>query len=188
MTDTSAAVGPELPARLAGVVVTNRLSGAVAGVVHGDELTWSAATGLADVTADQPVELGTLFRIASITKPFTGTAIMQLRDAGVLDLDDPAVRWLPGLRNAVSGLAPIETVTIRRMLSHESGLPTWATWPAGSFSSSAPTGTVNGPTVSSPLPPCGRCTALLPGRRRMDPGVGYLLVRAAGRGYGVDHA
>jgi CubicO group peptidase (beta-lactamase class C family) len=75
------------------------------------------------VTADQPVELGTLFRIASITKPFTGTAIMQLRDAGMLDLDDPAVRWLPELRNAVSGLAPIETVTIRRMLSHGSGLP-----------------------------------------------------------------
>jgi CubicO group peptidase (beta-lactamase class C family) len=64
-----------------------------------------------------------LFRIASITKPFTGTAIMQLRDAGLLDLDDPAVRWLPELRGAVSVLAPIETVTIRRMLSHESGLP-----------------------------------------------------------------
>ena len=58
-----------------------------------------------------------LFRIASITKPFTGTAIMQLRDAGMLDLDDPAVRWLPELHGAVSGLAPIKTVTIRRMLS-----------------------------------------------------------------------
>jgi CubicO group peptidase (beta-lactamase class C family) len=41
----------------------------------------------------------------------------------MLDLDDPAVRWLPELRGAVSGLAPIETVTIRRILSHESGLP-----------------------------------------------------------------
>ena len=41
----------------------------------------------------------------------------------MLDLDDPAVRWLPELRGAVSGLAPAETVTIRRMLSHESGLP-----------------------------------------------------------------
>jgi CubicO group peptidase (beta-lactamase class C family) len=75
------------------------------------------------VTVGRPAELGTLFRIASITKPFTGTAIMQLRDAGMLDLDDPAVRWLPELRGAVSGLAPIEAVTIRRMLSHESGLP-----------------------------------------------------------------
>jgi CubicO group peptidase (beta-lactamase class C family) len=123
VTDTFAAIGPELHAKLADVVARNRLPGAVAGVVHRSELAWSAATGLADVAAGQPAEVGTLFRIASITKPFTGTAIMQLRDAGLLDLDDPAVRWLPELRGAVSNLAPIETVTIRRMLSHESGLP-----------------------------------------------------------------
>jgi CubicO group peptidase (beta-lactamase class C family) len=48
---------------------------------------------------------------------------MQLRDAGRLDLDDPAVAYLPELRSAVSPYAPIEAVTIRRMLSHESGLP-----------------------------------------------------------------
>jgi CubicO group peptidase (beta-lactamase class C family) len=123
VTDAFAAIGPELHAKLVDVVARNRLPGAVAGVVHRNELAWSATIGLADVTAGQPAELGTLFRIASITKPFTGTAIMQLRDTGMLDLDDPAVRWLPELRGAVSGLAPIETVTIRRMLSHESGLP-----------------------------------------------------------------
>jgi CubicO group peptidase (beta-lactamase class C family) len=48
---------------------------------------------------------------------------MQLRDAGQLDLDDPAVAWLPELRRAANPFGPIETVTIRRMLSHESGLP-----------------------------------------------------------------
>ncbi len=65
---------------------------------------------------------GTLYRIASITKTFTGTAVMQLRDAGRLDLEDPAVKYLPELRGAVSPFAAIEAVTIRRMLSHESGL------------------------------------------------------------------
>src|ERR1700677_2863655 len=110
VTDTLAAIGPELQARLASVVASNRLPGAVAGVVYRDELAWSAAVGLADVTSGRPAELGTLFRIASITKSFTGTAIMQLRDAGLLDLDDPAVRWLPELRGAVSDLAPVETV------------------------------------------------------------------------------
>jgi CubicO group peptidase (beta-lactamase class C family) len=45
------------------------------------------------------------------------------RDAGLLGLDDPAVDWLPELRGVVSPFAPIEAVTIRRMLSHESGLP-----------------------------------------------------------------
>ena len=56
---------------------------------------------------------------------------MQLRDAGRLDLDDPAVAYLPELRNAISPFAAIETVTIRRMLSHESGLasePTGTDW------------------------------------------------------------
>ena len=47
---------------------------------------------------------------------------MQLRDVGRLDLDDPAVKYLPELRGAVSPFAAIEAVTIRRMLSHESGL------------------------------------------------------------------
>jgi CubicO group peptidase (beta-lactamase class C family) len=121
--DISAAIGPELRAKLIDVVARDRIPGAVAGVVHRGELAWSAALGLADVGAGRPAEPGNLFRIASITKPFTGTAIMALRDAGLLDLDDPAVRWLPELRGVVSGPASIEAVTIRRMLSHESGLP-----------------------------------------------------------------
>jgi len=53
----------------------------------------------------------------------TGTAVMRLRDAGLLGLDDPAVAWLPELGALVSPFGPVETVTIRRMLSQESGLP-----------------------------------------------------------------
>lgn len=113
----------ELEARLALFVQENRLPGGVAGVVHGDDLAWSGGVGFADTAARQPTRPATIYRIASITKTFTGTAIMQLRDAGRLDLDDPAVAYLPELRSAVSPFAAIEAVTIRRMLSHESGLP-----------------------------------------------------------------
>jgi len=113
----------ELEAKLLSFVKDNRLPGAAAGVVHGNELAWSDAIGFADTATRQPTQPGTLYRIASITKTFTGTAIMQLRDAGGLDLDDPAVACLPELRAAVSPFGPIEAVTIRRMLSHESGLP-----------------------------------------------------------------
>jgi CubicO group peptidase (beta-lactamase class C family) len=112
----------ELEAKLTGFVTENRLPGATAAVVHGDELAWIAGTGFADQDAGRPGQPDTLYRIASITKTFTGTAVLQLRDAGRLDLDDPAVAYLPELRNAVSPFAAIETVTIRRMLSHESGL------------------------------------------------------------------
>ena len=69
-----------------------------------------------------PPEPATLYRIASITKTFTGSAVMQLRDAGRLALDEPAVTYLPELRRAANPFGPIEAVTIRRMLCHESGL------------------------------------------------------------------
>jgi CubicO group peptidase (beta-lactamase class C family) len=122
MTGLVKAGASELAARLNGFVRANRLPGAAAGVVHGDELAWMAGVGFADAGAQEPSRPGTLYRIASITKTFTGTAIMQLRDAGRLDLDDPAVAYLPELRSAVSPFTAIEGVTIRRMLSHESGL------------------------------------------------------------------
>jgi CubicO group peptidase (beta-lactamase class C family) len=111
----------EFEARLASFVKDNRLYGAAAGVVHSGELAWAGGAGFADITARRPSQPDTLYRIASITKTFTGTAIMQLRDAGKLDLDDPAVDWLPELK-ASGSPKTIARVTIRRLLSHESGL------------------------------------------------------------------
>jgi len=112
----------ELVAALARFVVDNRLPGASAAVVLGGELAWSSQLGFADVAAGVPSGQATLYRIASITKTFTATAVVQLRDAGRLALDDPAVSYLPELRRAASPFGPIEAVTIRRMLCHESGL------------------------------------------------------------------
>jgi CubicO group peptidase (beta-lactamase class C family) len=121
MTGPVQAGADEYEASLASFVKDNRLYGAAAGVVHGGELAWSGGSGFADFTAKQPSQPDTLYRIASITKTFTGTAIMQLRDAGKLDLDDPAVDWLPELK-ASGSPKTIARVTIRRLLSHESGL------------------------------------------------------------------
>jgi CubicO group peptidase (beta-lactamase class C family) len=121
--DLVAAGAPQFEAALTSFLTDGRLPGGVAGVVYGDDLAWSAGTGFADVAARRAADPAMLYAIASITKTFTGTAIMQLRDAGRLDLDDPAVAWLPELRQATSPFGPIEGVTIRRMLSHESGLP-----------------------------------------------------------------
>ncbi len=109
-------------ATVASFVKENRLPGAAVGVVHSGELVWSAGVGFADVAARRPAAPQTLYRIASITKTFTATVIMQLRDEGKLSLDDAAVAYLPELRKATSAFAPIEALTIRRLLSHESGL------------------------------------------------------------------
>jgi CubicO group peptidase (beta-lactamase class C family) len=116
-----AAGAQDFETKVAGFVRENRLYGAAAGVVHGDELVWSGGAGLADAAAGRPSGADVLYRIASITKTFTGTAIMQLRDAGRLDLDDPVVKWIPELSDSASP-AGIGAVTIRRLLSHESGL------------------------------------------------------------------
>jgi CubicO group peptidase (beta-lactamase class C family) len=121
MTGPVAGGAAEFEARLASFVQDKRLYGAAAGVVHFGELAWAGGAGFADITAQRPSQPDTLYRIASITKTFTGTAIMQLRDAGKLDLDDPAVDWLPELK-ASGSPKTIARVTIRRLLSHESGL------------------------------------------------------------------
>jgi CubicO group peptidase (beta-lactamase class C family) len=120
--DPISKVADALEAKAASFVKEQRLPGAAVGVVTGDGLAWSAGVGFAEVAARRAPEGSTLYRVASITKTFTGTAIMQLRDEGRLHLDDPVVEVLPELRAASSPFGRIETVTIRRLLSHESGL------------------------------------------------------------------
>ena len=101
MADPVAAGAEEFGARLASFVKDNRLYGAAAGIVHGDELVWSEAQ--ASPTWPRTARVADmLYRIASITKTFTGTAILQLRDEGALDLDDPAVKWIPELSDSAS--------------------------------------------------------------------------------------
>ena len=114
--------GAEYEAKAASFVKENRLPGAAVGIVHEDKLVWSKGIGFADVKKKRPADPKTLYRIASITKTFTATAVMQLRDEGKLALDDPLVNYLPELAAAKSTFAPIEGLTIRRLLSHESGL------------------------------------------------------------------
>ncbi|HJY32145.1 MAG TPA: serine hydrolase domain-containing protein, partial [Actinomycetota bacterium] len=122
MADPIEGVADKLEATAASFVKQKRLPGAAVGVVTGEGLVWSGGIGFADVADRRAPEPTTLYRIASITKTITGTAIMQLRDEGRLHLDDPAVDYVPELRDVTSPFGPIETLTIRRMLSHESGL------------------------------------------------------------------
>jgi CubicO group peptidase (beta-lactamase class C family) len=144
VTDTTASPVTGVAQRLEGTtsefVRTHRLPGAAVGVVHGDELVWSAGVGFADIESGRAPDAQTLYRVASITKTFTGTAIMQLRDEGRLHLDDPAVVHIPELHGIASPFGPVETVTIRRLLSHESGLmgdPPGTDWTEPSYEGDA---------------------------------------------------
>jgi CubicO group peptidase (beta-lactamase class C family) len=90
-----------------------RLPSIAAAVLRDGELVWESAVGSADVEAGLEASPDTQYRVGSITKTFTAAAIMQLRDAGKLDLEDTLDRHLDGAAH---------TPTIRRLLSHASGL------------------------------------------------------------------
>ncbi len=78
----------------------------------------------------QPVTESTIYHWASITKTFTGIAIMQLRDRGLLQLDDPIVKYLPELRAVHNSHGSINDITIKQLLTHSAGFRS-ATWPWG---------------------------------------------------------
>ena len=73
----------------------NGLPGLVIGIVHDKEVVWQKAYGHANIAEDTAMETGSIFRIASHSKLFTSIAVLQLRDAGKLRLDDPIVKYLP---------------------------------------------------------------------------------------------
>ncbi len=72
----------------------------------------------------------TIYHWASITKTFTGIAIMQLRDRGLLSLDDPVVKFVPELRLAHNPFGDITQVQVRHLMSHSAGFRA-STWPWG---------------------------------------------------------
>lgn len=97
------------------------LPGVAVGVVHDQQLVWSSGFGFADIAAQRPMTADTRFRIASNSKLFAAIAIMQLREAGKLRLDDPVVQHLPWFKVKPAG--PDDgPITIEQLLSHSSGL------------------------------------------------------------------
>ncbi|NNF26701.1 MAG: beta-lactamase family protein, partial [Gemmatimonadetes bacterium] len=125
----SPASDPEVEAQIGlfsawmeGQIEIRGLPGVVVGVVAGDDLVWSEGFGHADMDSDRPMGRDTRFRMASHSKLFTATAIMQLREEGKLRLDDPVVDYLPWF-TFESPSSDDPPVTIEHLLTHSSGLP-----------------------------------------------------------------
>jgi CubicO group peptidase (beta-lactamase class C family) len=108
----------------AGVVGSSLLFVQGGGVAH-----W-AVDGYQDLATKRSVDRETIFHWASITKTFTGVAIMQLRDRGLLSLDDPAIKYVPELRDVHNPFGDMTQVTIRHLMTHSAGLRA-STWPWG---------------------------------------------------------
>ncbi len=94
--------------------------GVAVGVLLDDEV-YTAGFGVTNVEHPLPVDSGTLFQIGSITKTVTGTVLLRLLEAGLVDLEAPLRAYLPGLRLADEAVAA--GVTLRHALTHTGG---WA--------------------------------------------------------------
>jgi CubicO group peptidase (beta-lactamase class C family) len=84
--------------------------------------------GYADRNAGRPVDERTIFHYGSITKTLNAIAVLQLRDRGLLDLDDPVTRWVPELRAVHDPYGSPDDVTLRMLLTHTAGFQ-GSTWP-----------------------------------------------------------
>jgi CubicO group peptidase (beta-lactamase class C family) len=96
--------------------------GVAVGVVVGDSAV-RYCRGLADLEWGIPVTPDTVFRLASLTKPFTSMLVLLLAADGLLGLDDPVERHLPGLSRHGS------RITVRHLLNHTGGLPNFLLQP-----------------------------------------------------------
>jgi CubicO group peptidase (beta-lactamase class C family) len=132
-----------LDSSLRGAVERNDVPGVVALITDHEQVLYQGAFGVADVASLRPLAPDALFRIASMTKPVTSVALMQLVEQGRLGLGDPAAKYLPELAqlqvissfDAASGayhLRPASApATVGHFLTHTSGLAypfTSATW------------------------------------------------------------
>jgi CubicO group peptidase (beta-lactamase class C family) len=104
----------ELRAILAQAQAEHRLPSVAGAVVRDGEIAWADAVGLADAEQSEPATPEHQYRIGSITKTFTAVAVMQLREAGKLELEDRLDTHLD--------VPTLGDLTLRRMLSHGSGL------------------------------------------------------------------
>jgi methyl acetate hydrolase len=126
--------GAALDTSLRGAVERKDVPGVVALITDREHVLYQSAFGVADVATRRPLTSDALFRIASMTKPVTSVALMQLVEQGRIGLDDPAEKYLPelaGLKviesfDAASGAYQLRPAsrppTVKHFLTHTSGL------------------------------------------------------------------
>jgi CubicO group peptidase (beta-lactamase class C family) len=104
------------------LISKNEIAGAVTVVVTKDKILHLETTGFADVAAKKPMTPDSLFWIASMTKPITGTAILMLQDEGKLNVADPVAKYLPEFAGLKTPSGKPANLTITQVLTHTSGL------------------------------------------------------------------
>lgn len=105
----------------------NHVPGYAFGIMVDGKLIYTGSGGYSNLETKQLASPQSMFRIASMTKSFTALAILQLRDDGKLQLDDPVSQYVPEIKEQrLTQDGPI--ITIRNLLIHAAGLPQDDPW------------------------------------------------------------
>jgi CubicO group peptidase (beta-lactamase class C family) len=123
-----AAVLPEIDKLYTELAAEKHIPGIAYAVIVDGKPVQVRGIGYADVEAQTPVTGATAFRIASMTKSFVAMAVLRLRDAGKLHLDDPAARYLPELRKLRLPTSDSPPLSIRQLMTMTTGLPEDNPW------------------------------------------------------------
>lgn len=101
-------------------VAKEAIVGTVTVVLRDGQPVYQRAVGYADRESRTPMQLDTVFRLASVTKPIVTLAALRLAEAGKLELDAPITRYLPEFLPKLGDRAPV--IRVRQLLTHTSGL------------------------------------------------------------------
>ncbi|HSS96184.1 MAG TPA: serine hydrolase domain-containing protein [Terriglobales bacterium] len=107
----------EIEISVAAFMAKNNVPGISVAVVKGGEYVWAAGFGMADLENSVPATSQTLYRLASLSKPITAVAAMQLWQQGKLDLDSPVQKYCPAFPEKAEG-----QITTRELLNHTAGI------------------------------------------------------------------
>jgi CubicO group peptidase (beta-lactamase class C family) len=119
---------PAIDSTMRAFTTREHIPGAAWGIIVDGKVAHIGVTGLRDIAARSPVDSHSVFRIASMTKSFTAMAILKLRDAGKLNLDDLAEKYVPELAGLKYPTTDSPRLTIRHLMSHAEGFPEDNPW------------------------------------------------------------
>jgi len=113
-----------IPKRMQEFVDAGKTAGVVTLVARHGHVALLSAVGYRDLESHAPMRADTFFRIMSLTKPMTGTAVMMLVDEGRLSIIDPVEKYLPEFRGqqVKDGARPAHPITLEELLDHTSGI------------------------------------------------------------------
>ncbi|MGH9889588.1 MAG: serine hydrolase, partial [bacterium] len=113
---------PGIDSLAAAEFAKDSLGSITVGVVAGAELVWTHSYGFADMKSRRVADRNTVYRIGSITKPFTAVMLMQLLNEGKIRLSDPVEKYFPEIKQ-VGGMSPgAPPVTFLQLATMTAGL------------------------------------------------------------------